>query len=55
MYTKVPHNADQQGLELGPANAVQQRMEISPRFCDLAIARWQNFTGHEAVRDGTLD
>ena len=30
-------------------------MEISPSFCDVAVARWQNFTGHKAVRDGTRD
>lgn len=27
-------------------------LERSPAFCDLIIARWQRFTGHEAVRRG---
>ena len=30
-------------------------MEISPSFCDVAVARWQNFTGRKAVRDDTGD
>ena len=38
-----------------PSNTDQQRMEISPSFCDVAVARWQNFTGHKAVRDDTGD
>ena len=25
-------------------------MEIDPRYCQIAIERWQNFTGQQAVR-----
>jgi DNA modification methylase len=27
-------------------------MEISPAYCDVAILRWQRFTGQKAVLDG---
>jgi hypothetical protein len=27
-------------------------MEISPAYCDVAILRWQQFTGQKAVLDG---
>ena len=27
-------------------------MELDPRYCDVAVARWQRFTGREAVLDG---
>jgi DNA modification methylase len=30
-------------------------LELSPSFVDVAVTRWQNFTGGEALRDGTLD
>ncbi|GHU29249.1 hypothetical protein FACS1894152_7550 [Bacilli bacterium] len=26
-------------------------MELDPKFCDLIIRRWQNYTGREAVRE----
>jgi DNA modification methylase len=26
-------------------------MEISPAYCDVAVQRWQNFTGQQATRD----
>ena len=28
-------------------------MEISPAYVDVAVERWQKFTGREAVLDGT--
>jgi DNA modification methylase len=27
-------------------------LEISPAYCDVAIERWQNFTGEQATLDG---
>lgn len=27
-------------------------LELSPVFCDVAVKRWENFTGRQAVRDG---
>jgi DNA modification methylase len=27
-------------------------MEIEPRYCDVTVKRWQNFTGARAVLDG---
>jgi len=30
-------------------------VELSPSFVDVAVTRWQNFTGRKALRDGTLD
>jgi DNA modification methylase len=27
-------------------------MEIEPRYCDVIVARWQNFTGKQAILDG---
>ena len=27
-------------------------MEIEPRYCDVIVERWQNFTGKQAVLDG---
>jgi DNA modification methylase len=29
-------------------------LEISPAFCDVAVQRWERFTGRKAVRDGAL-
>ena len=26
-------------------------LELSPAFCDVIVTRWENFTGHRAVRD----
>jgi hypothetical protein len=49
------------GLEISDLAAAEMTgrrcyaMEISPSFCDVTVARWQNFTGHEAMRDGTGD
>jgi DNA modification methylase len=28
-------------------------MELSPAYVDMAIERWQNFTGEQAVREGS--
>ena len=55
MNAKAPSNADQQRLELGLANDVQQRLELGPIERPRPVARWQNFTGQEAVRDGALN
>ena len=42
--------------DLVPATEMSGRAcyaaELSPTFADLAVARWQRFTGREAVRDG---
>ena len=27
-------------------------LEIAPTYCDVAIIRWQNFTGEQATLDG---
>jgi DNA modification methylase len=27
-------------------------LELSPAFCDVIVTRWENFTGHKAVRHG---
>lgn len=27
-------------------------MEIDPTYCDVTVARWEAFTGQEAVLDG---
>jgi hypothetical protein len=27
-------------------------MEIEPRYCDVIVKRWQNFTGKPATLDG---
>jgi DNA modification methylase len=29
-------------------------LELSPAFVDVALTRWSNFTGKEAVRDGQI-
>jgi len=28
-------------------------MEIEPRYVDVAVRRWEEFTGHKAVRERT--
>jgi DNA modification methylase len=28
-------------------------IELAPAYCDVIVTRWQNFTGREAVLDGT--
>lgn len=28
-------------------------LELDPRYCDVAVERWQRFTGHQAVRQGS--
>jgi DNA modification methylase len=28
-------------------------MELDPVYCDVAVRRWQNFTGQDAVLEGT--
>jgi DNA modification methylase len=30
-------------------------LEISPAYCDVAVKRWEAFTGRTATRDGALD
>ena len=30
-------------------------MEISPKYCDVIIQRWENATGKKAVLDGTTN
>ena len=30
-------------------------LEISPAYCDVAVRRWEAFTGRQASRDGALD
>ena len=30
-------------------------LEQSPTFCDVAVKRWEAFTGKTAFRDGALD
>jgi DNA modification methylase len=30
-------------------------LEISPAYCDVAVKRWEVFTGRKAIRDGALD
>ncbi len=32
-----------------------QALELSPAFCDVAVRRWEAFTGKEARRDGARD
>jgi hypothetical protein len=27
-------------------------VEIEPRYCDVIVTRWQNFTGKQAVLEG---
>jgi len=27
-------------------------MELSPIYCDLAVKRWEDFTGKKAVKEG---
>jgi hypothetical protein len=27
-------------------------MELDPKYCDVIIARWQDFTGQQAILDG---
>jgi DNA modification methylase len=27
-------------------------LEISPKYCDVIVARWEKFTGQKAVREG---
>lgn len=38
-------------LEGQPAPRRARLLEISPRYCDLAIRRWRELTGREAVRE----
>ena len=28
-------------------------MEMDPKYCDVIVQRWQQFTGKEAILDGT--
>jgi DNA modification methylase len=28
-------------------------MELDPKYCDVIVKRWQDFTGQEATLDGT--
>jgi ParB-like chromosome segregation protein Spo0J len=30
-------------------------MELDPKYCDVIIKRWQDFTGKEAIHDATGD
>jgi DNA modification methylase len=36
------------GTTLSPAMA----MELDPKYCDVIIKRWQDFTGQEATLEG---
>ena len=31
-------------------NPATYKMELSPVYCDLAVERWENFTGQKAVK-----
>ena len=37
-------------IEMGEMNRVCFGVELEPRFVDVAIRRWQAFTGEKAVR-----
>ena len=34
---------------------VCRALEISPAYCDVAVKRWEAFTGRKALRDGARD
>jgi site-specific DNA-methyltransferase (adenine-specific) len=32
---------------------VARLMELDPKYCDVIVTRWQEFTGHEAVHEAS--
>jgi len=40
-------------LIAGQKTGRQARLiELEPRYCDVAVVRWRDFTGHQAVMEG---
>jgi len=45
---------DEDEVPEAPTEPVTQPGDLwVPAYCDVILTRWQNFTGHEAVLDGT--